>query len=425
MTLGSKPSRDTARARLFAASKTSKSAARPQRCELIHIPLGKVIARPLGMKLLGVPIVALVLTSLAAWTPIAAGHRGQTKHSGGAIAPAERQSLIARARVWESTDVQSMDLLTGPTTHKPFRFDESVTCTYLDKKLTGLTPKFACRIDPDDEVKVKIGGANGEVYAEVVSTRLLWALGFGADAMYSTRVLCHGCPETVSGVIERNETDRIFDPAAIERKLPGEEIEGGWSWRELDNVEEKNGATRAERDGLKLLAAFIQHSDSKPEQQRLICLDKKEHDAKGEGGKDAKNGGSPECDRPFMYINDLGVTFGRANRWNANAAGSMNLVEWSRTPVWLDPERCVGNLPKSYTGTLDNPVIGEDGRQFLADLLMRLTDRQLHDMFTAGRVELRLRNPEDVFSGFPSIDEWVDAFKTKRNQIASLRCSAS
>jgi hypothetical protein len=63
---------------------------------------------------------------------------------------------------------------------------------------------------------------------------------------------------------------------------------------------------------------------------------------------------------------DLGLTFGRANFTNANTTGSVNLREWSRTPVWKGAEGCVGNLPKSLTGTLNDPAITEGGRRFLA-----------------------------------------------------------
>src|SRR5207247_620902 len=83
------------------------------------------------------------------------------------------------------------------------------------------------------------------------------------------------------------------------------------------------------------------------------------------------------------------------------------------------------NLPKSLTGTLVDPPISEEGRQFLADLLVQLSDEQLRGMFEAARVQLRLRNQTDVFSGFATVDEWVSAFKTKRDQIVNRRCSTS
>ena len=76
---------------------------------------------------------------------------------------------------------------------------------------------------------------------------------------------------------------------------------------------------------------------------------------------------------------------------------------------------CVAELKKSMTGTLDHPVIGEAGRKFLSDLLAQLTDQQLHDMFEVARFDVR--------SGH-SIDEWVEAFKKKREEIATRTCPA-
>src|SRR5215510_5011107 len=84
-----------------------------------------------------------------------------------------RATVIARAHVWEATDIPSKDLRTGPTGEKAFQFLETVTCRYDRKKLPGKTPKFACIVDPGDELKVKYGGTNGEVYAEVAATRLM------------------------------------------------------------------------------------------------------------------------------------------------------------------------------------------------------------------------------------------------------------
>jgi hypothetical protein len=332
--------------------------------------------------------------------------------SEGLPAKESRASLIARAQVWMPTDVATMDIKTGPADPDTFPFLATVPCEYSNKKLAGRSPKFACKIGAKDEAKVKFGGANGEVYAEVAATRLLWALGFGADRMYPVRVICRRCPAEFGGV-EQSDGNRLFDPAVIERKMPGDDFsaEAGWSWQELETVDEKaGGATRAQRDALKLLAVFIQHTDSKPEQQRLICLD------------DGETESSKSCAHPFMLLNDVGVTFGHANTFNANSTGSMNFSEWSRTPVWKDATTCVGNLPKSFTGTLDNPAISEEGRQFLADLLGKLSDSQLHDLFEVSRVNLRLRSPRDLKSGVASIDDWVDVFKRKRDEIATRHC---
>ena len=337
----------------------------------------------------------------------------------GVAAKDSRATVIARAHVWEATNIPSKDLRTGPAGEKAFKFLETVPCKYDNKKLPGKTPKFACKSDTDDVLKVKYGGSNGEVYAEVAATRLLWALGFGADGQYSVKVVCRGCPTEVGGII-RSPQESVVDPAIIERKMHGAPFEPDdtWGWDELDRVDERaGGAPRAHRDALKLLAVFLQSSDNKPEQQRLICRDQPKDKTKGRG--------QMPCEHPFMYMHDVGLTFGRANKLNQNPVGSMNLVEWSGAPVWKDTAGCVGNLPKSLTGTLFDPPIGEQGRRFLADLLTQLTDDQLRGMFEAARVNLRLRNPADLSSGFPTVDEWVAAFKVKREQIVNRRCATS
>ena len=342
----------------------------------------------------------------------------------GARAPKDtRLDVIRRAQVWMPTDIPSLNLLKGPDDPRGFEPGATVTCDYVSRKLGGNTPKFACRLAPDDEVKVKHGGTNGEVYGEVIATRLLWALGFGADHMYSVRVICRGCPASI-GNIEGPHGQRIVDPAAIERKMPGREltIEGieGWSWPELESLDETlGGGTRAQRDALKLLAAFMQHTDSKPEQQRLLCLD--------ESGKKDKRGNtsstSRPCARPFMMINDLGLTFGRANMYNKDVPGAVDLQAWSKLPVWKGDTGCTANLSRSFSGTLADPVITESGRAFLANLLSQLSDQQIHDMFEAARVQLRPRDPASGRSGFPSVDEWVAAFKARRVQIVERRCA--
>lgn len=323
----------------------------------------------------------------------------------------ERPSSLAHAQVWAPTDIGAMDIKAGPHGPWAFGFEAEVECEYIDKKLSGRSPKFACNVGDNDEVKVKFGGTNGEVYGEVAASRLLWALGFGADYMYPVRVVCSGCPAEFGGIL-RDNGDRIIDPAVIERKMPGTELSDAWSWKELDTIDEAaGGAPRAHRDALKLLAVFLQHTDTKPQQQRLICLDNTAP-------------ASASCSQPFMLIQDVGITFGRASMFNSNSKSSTNLSGWSETRIWKsDSGPCVGLLSKSFTGTLGEPVISEEGRQFLAGLLEQLSDRQIHDLFEVSRVTLSVREPRNARSGFPTVDEWVEVFKQKRMEIVNRRCA--
>lgn len=324
-----------------------------------------------------------------------------------------RTSILSRSQVWAPTAVRSADFKAGPRGADAFSFRQIVECDYVDKRLNGASPKFACAISRNDDVKVKFGQQNGEVYGEVLATRLLWGLGFGADRMYPVTVVCRGCPAALGGIEGPGNVSR-FDPAVIERPMRGREwpAEGkqGWAWSELNIVNPRVGAPKAHRDALKLLAVFLQHTDSKPEQQRILCLDQ----------RDSR---TDSCRRPFLMISDVGLTFGRANWKNANATGSVNLTAWRQTPVWKDESGCVGNLPKSLTGSLDDPVISEEGRRFLAGLLAQLSDRQIRDLFEVARVELRRRAPDDDSSGFATVGAWVDTFKEKRSQILARRCA--
>ena len=359
---------------------------------------------------------AVLLTAGVALCPAAcASHRHASadkplEH----VRPSVRRDAIRRAQLWEATDVASMDLRVGPKGHGAFAPEETVRCKYLQKVMSGNSPKFTCVIPPDDEMKVKFGRDNGEVYAEVAATRLFWALGFPADRMYPVRVVCEGCPPGPRTTRDEGSGAIVFDPASIERKLKGQTIEtspdSGWAWPELDLVEPTaGGAPRAQRDALKLLAVFIQHTDNKPAQQRLLCLDEKDSHPRGERAG---------CDHPIMMVNDLGQTFGRSNLFNRDHVGSVNLEKWSSASVWKDDKLCVGNLPPSQSGTLEYPQIGEAGRKFLSDLLMRLSDAQLRALFEVARFAERTQS--DVRAG--SVDDWIAAFKKKRGEIASRTC---
>jgi hypothetical protein len=348
-----------------------------------------------------------------------------------ATSKSNRREAIRHAQVWTETDVASRDLKAGPQGPGAFKPGETVTCDYQALEVNGRSPKFMCAVSgtPSDVLKVKYGRGNAEVYGEMLSSRLLWALGFGADRMYAVRIICRGCPVTVEGGTTMPSGERLFDPATVERKAAGREIETfanqGWGWPDLDRVDPKaGGAPIAHRDALKLLAVIIQHSDSKPEQQRLVCLDE---------GPAPANGADVPCAHSFMMIQDVGLTFGRTDIL-FHKENYVNVDRWAGTTVWATGlSGCVGNLYKPLLGTLERPPISEPGRQFLANLLAQLRDEQIRDLFTSARMELRSRKPAgdsdlggaDVHPGDPRlIDDWVAAFKQKRQQVTDQRCSA-
>jgi hypothetical protein len=335
---------------------------------------------------------------------------------GQALTRHERREAIRRAGVWSPTDIPSVHLKPGPDAKGAFASNEWVTCEYKEKKLSGRSPKFVCETSPGHEVKVKYGPRNAEIFGEVLSTRLFWALGFAADPNYPVRVRCRGCPSDPWAGPEMAGAVAEFDPAAIERKPPGRDMEtkrdSGWAWSELEDIgPEAAPGARAQRDALKLLAAFVQHTDNKAANQRLFC-------------PKAEEVGRTGCRSPVLMVSDLGLTFGHADMLNKNK-NSVSLATWAQMPVWKDPARCVARLKGSFTGSLSNPEIREAGRAFLAGLLVQLSDAQLRDLFETARVKRRSSDPSgdpDKDGPAASVNEWVTAFKAKRAQIVDQRC---
>jgi len=372
-----------------------------------------------------VPVALLVVTLLSWMSPPPD------------VPPADRLDFIRRAQVWTETNVAAFDFTAG---EGEFTAWSTVTCDHAEKKYSGKTPKFGCAITPGEITKVKYGVDNNEVYAGVAATRLLRALGFGVDPLYPVRVECRGCPASLGGA-PGGPNVSVFAVAALERKMKGKEVtlggKDGWVWSELDLIDPAaGGAPRAQRDALKLMAVFLQHTDNKTEQQRLTCLPAPATAAPVPPLPADTTPATPApaattsaarapftCERPFMYVHDLGNTFGEANKFNRGSISGVNLAKWSSAPIWKDAGQCIGNLSKSFTGNLSHPKISEEGRKFLADLLVQLTDAQLRDLFTVAhfaqgpeRMRVATGTAEDT------VTAWVEAFKKKRAEIVDAKC---
>lgn len=332
---------------------------------------------------------------------------------GKALTAEERLDAIRRARVWSPTRIRSLDLKAGPPGKGGFLPNQWVTCEYDEKAHGGHSRKFDCKTKAGEKLRVKYGQDNPEVYGVVLASRLFWALGFRADRMYPVRVHCFGCAADPWESPAKTTSTSDFDPATIQVRNPGRLMEtkpdSGWEWDELELIGPRAGKdARATRDALKLLAAFLQHTDSKAANQVILCP---------RGAETGTTG----CRAPVLVVSDMGLTFGRANLMNKAADGGVRFDRWSDTPVWKDRDHCEAELAGSFTGTLKNPKISEAGRAFLAGLLVQLSDVQIHDLFATARVD---RVPRDGTKDGPpaSVDEWASAFKRKRAEIVDARC---
>lgn len=331
------------------------------------------------------------------------------------VSGTELKDAIRRAKVWSPVDVASMDTLNGPQGSDAYAFKagEAVPCRYEEKDplkpLGGHSPKFPCWTADKERLKVKYNPAkNPEIYGEVAATRLFWALGFPAERMYSVKVVCDNCPEDPwTSTAASPRAKRVFEPASVQKRLKGTELsraEGqGWRYEELDLIDEKaGGSSRAEVDALRLLSVFVNHGDNTANQQRILCLD-----------------ADPACARPLLYITDLGATFGGKDYYTSYR-------NWAKKKsIWKDPAQCIADFHGTTDGMVD-PKISEAGRKFLADLLTKLSDKQIRDLFLGARFDdLSKREYPIREKGRArpvTVDDWVKVFKDRRARILEARC---
>jgi hypothetical protein len=328
-----------------------------------------------------------------------------------------REEALASARVWLPPVVPIPEADLGANPNGPGHIDEDsvIECRFSIRPVSGTTPKFYCELPNGEALKIKYGGTNPELYAEVAASRLLTALGFMADHMFVVRaVRCAGCPmfpfpalrcysrvglhsACFAGGVDYTRSVE-FDVAVLERKLPGRVIEAepdqGWAWFELDRIDPaRGGSPRAEVDAFRLMAVFLAHWDNKSPNQRLICPE----------GADRPDG---SCGRPLAIMQDVGATFGPLK---------IDLQNWRRGRIWKDGATCAVSMEQMPWGggTFPEWRISEAGRRMLLGLLDQLTDAQLRDLFTASRVITH-----DQFSSESRrADSWVRVFKDRIEQI--------
>jgi hypothetical protein len=319
-----------------------------------------------------------------------------------------RADALARARVWQppGVPVAEADLAANPPGPGALDRQSRLACRFLFNTSTGYSPKFRCVLPGGDVLKVKYGWNSREVRTEVAATRLLGALGFGADRMYVVeRVRCHGCPayphEKLSwfnAFFVDYSRYRDFDFVSIERPLAGRILESasreGWRWDELARIDPaRGGSSRAEVDALRLVAVFLSNWDLKDANQRLTCL--------------AEPAASTECARPLAFMQDLGTSFG---------PHAMDLKAWTARPVWADPATCLVSMKglPFDGGTFVDARISEEGRLFLAERLGALSEGQVREMFAAARFhDFAWDDAEDG-----DLRRWVAAFRDRVRQIA-------
>ncbi|HET7220806.1 MAG TPA: hypothetical protein VFJ02_22290 [Vicinamibacterales bacterium] len=384
--------------------------------------------------------------------------------------PAAYQAYLSHAVIWRDPGpLTAADVRNGPAAPLPnaialARAGTPLECRFdaRGEDMGGRTRKFLCKTSDGQSLRIKYfergDDANREVFAEVAATRLLWALGFDADAVFPVNVICVDCPEdpwTGKGPRARREYVASYEARYEGTTIaPVPDPDHGWTFGELETAiaglpaGELRTRQQMHFDALSLAAVLIQHGDRKRAQQRLVCRgaveptrgDVREVPLEEREGTIAalfERPGAPVCDGfTVATLQDVGATFGGAGKTTNKVKAKMHLASWAERPVF-DPggahgaAGCRGRIAVSGAAGNDarpDPTISEAGRQFLAGQLKRLTPDLVRTLFELARVDQMGERHEwrDRTSGrtYTGIDAWVAVFLDKVAQIDRQRCGS-
>jgi hypothetical protein len=339
----------------------------------------------------------------------------------------ERAKAEQTARVYQTPDpgydpVLGYNPATGPRRGAPPVDDnglaQPINCVANNDESpgTGTTPKFFCSVpgvtdEHGNRIRYKIkphfkgqspDKRNGEVYGEFLSSRFSKAVGFFADDEWVADVTCPDCEKSLTKPFQGAKFSPTQPAAGIELSL-AQGIDVDCNHKESGALAEslkKLAENRAEIDAFKLWLAFIDHGDTKTDNQKFACLDSE------------KEGNTRICKpgQAVYYVSDMGSTFGYSSASEKKA----------RLEVWRgkDPIEVKNGSCTTTAKSVGDTHISEAGRKLLADNLQRLLDAEQQNktitrVFAASRNAERDRPPE----------EWTAEFIRKAKTIIDARCT--
>jgi len=342
-----------------------------------------------------------------------------------------RAAAERKAKVWQEPDPAYDPVLGhsaegGPVAGAP-PVDEAGLAKPINcvanrdpSKGSGTTPKFHCSVqgvvDEDgDLVRYKVKPhfkgqskekRNGEVYGEFLSSRFSKALGFFADDEWVADVTCPDCEKSLTGSFQGARFEPFQPAAGIELHI-GKGIDANCDGKDSAPLAEalsrllQGGTPRAHIDAFKLWLAFIDHGDTKTDNQKFACL-------KWTKGAD----GALTCEegQAVYYVSDMGSTFGHSSDSEKKA----RLAAWAgKQPIRVSGGRCT-----TTARSVGDASIGEEGRQLLAAGLQRLLDAEAKDGLIT-RVFRASRNHERD----QPAEAWAAEFVRKARTIIDAKCS--
>jgi hypothetical protein len=342
-----------------------------------------------------------------------------------------RESAERTARLWREPDpgydpVLGYDPATGPRRGAPPVDDNGVakpiTCVANrdPNPGSGTTPKFHCSVDgvtdEDGElirykVKPHFKGQsrdkrNGEINGDFLSSRFSRYIGFFADDNWVADVTCQDCQKSLTRGFQGAPWNPFQPAAGIELSI-GKGIDVNCDDKDSEALSKAidklivNRANWPQIDAFKLWLAFIDHGDTKTDNQEYVCLNPVRN---ADGTLGCEEG------QAIYYVSDMGSTFGHS----ASSESKARLSKWrQKDPLKMRNGRCY-----TTASSVGDPLIHEEGRALLAAQLQRLLDAERQNQ-TITRVFQASRNHERD----EPASAWTAEFIRKANLIINARCS--
>ncbi|HUI83023.1 MAG TPA: hypothetical protein VL240_02310 [Candidatus Binatia bacterium] len=268
-----------------------------------------------------------------------------------------------------------------------------------------------------------------EVFTSVAATRFMWVLGFPADHDYPAgSASCIGCTADPFGKkLTDNKASLKNPPSAfkvvnVERELPWDEInpenDETWSWDDAARFYANGEWThqqKVEYDAYRLALGLIHYHNALPQQNRVDCAEWKQETA----------GKAKVCQRPVIYVHDLGSTFGKkrgpGDVLGTNPRGSFSA--WEPQTVFVNGGNC--ELRATLLG--DKQVLKE-AQDVMIQRLARLDRATVKSIFRTARFQMmdqkqvkRLRAGGSQNVDEAALDEWTDVFMKRIEEVRGAR----
>lgn len=286
-------------------------------------------------------------------------------------------------------DISSLDLTGGPGGHEkaPKAGDRF---TFVKEDTNGTSTKFYVKDGSGVEWLVKVGE---EVHAETAATRIVWAMGYFADAdYYLPSIHVDDMTKLTHGKGHKKLTSDVREVRLKLQSSDGKSI-GNWSWYDNPFI------GTHEFNGLRVMMALINNWDLTEVNNKIYPT---------------------ESEREFV-VSDLGASFGKTGGPVTRSKGKADDYEHSKMILSTTPE-FINFRIKSRPFPLLKPFerqnyamrakietvakkVPRADVQWISERLDQLSDQQIHDAFRA--------------AGFTdkAVEEYAKALKARIAQL--------